>query len=53
MLRYDAADADELRWAIESWQDAGHALIRDTGRELTPGVRPSPPVTVEARQIAD
>jgi hypothetical protein len=54
MVRYDAADADELRWArVESWEDAGHAIIRDTGRELTPGVRPAPPVTIETRQIAD
>ena len=43
MVRYDAADADELRWAkVESWEDAGHAVIRDTGRELAPGVRPAP-----------
>jgi hypothetical protein len=43
MVRYDAADADELRWArVESWEDAGHAVIRDTGRELAPGVRPGP-----------
>ena len=54
MVRYEAADADELRWArVESWEDAGHAIIRDTGRELTPGVRPGPQVTIETRQIAD
>jgi hypothetical protein len=54
MVRYDAADADELRWArVESWEDAGHAVIRDTGRELAPGVRPGPPVTIETRCIAD
>jgi len=54
MVRYDAADADELRWArVESWEDAGHAVIRDIGRELAPGVRPGPPVTIETRCIAD
>jgi hypothetical protein len=54
MVRYDAADADELRWArVESWEDAGYAIIRDTGRELAPGVRPGPPVTIETRCIAD
>jgi hypothetical protein len=54
MVRYDAADADELRWArVESWEDAGYAVIRDTGRELAPGVRPGPPVTIETRCIAD
>jgi hypothetical protein len=53
MVRYDASDG-ELRWArVESWQDAGHAVIHDTGRELTPGVQPGPPVTIETRQIAD
>jgi hypothetical protein len=42
MVRYDASDG-ELRWArVESWQDAGHAVIHDTGRELTPGVQPGP-----------
>ena len=43
MVRYDAADAGEFRWArVESWEDAGHAVIRDTGPELTPGVQPGP-----------
>jgi hypothetical protein len=54
MVRYDTADAGEFRWArVESWEDAGHAVIRDTGPELTPGVQPGPPVTMETRQIAD
>ncbi len=54
MVRYDAADADELRWArAESWDDAGHAVIRDTGRELAPGVRLGPPVTIETKHITD
>jgi len=54
MVRYDAADADELRWAkVESWEDAGQAVIRDTGRELAPGVRLGPPVAIETRSIAD
>ena len=54
MVRYDAADADELRWArVESWEDAGRAVIRDTGRELAPGVRLGPPVAIETRLIVD
>jgi hypothetical protein len=54
MIRHDAADAGEFRWArVESWEDAGHAVIRDTGRELAPGVRLSPPVTIETRRIVD
>ena len=49
-----AADADELRWAkVESWEDAGQAVIRDTGRELGPGVRPGPLVAIDTRFIAD
>jgi hypothetical protein len=54
MIRYNAADADELRWArVESWEDAGHPVIRDIGRELAPGVRLGAPVEIEARFIAD
>jgi len=54
MVRYETADTGEFRWArVESWQDAGYAVVRDTGRELTSEVRPGPPVTVETRQIAD
>ena len=54
MVRYEAVNADELRWArVESWEDAGHAVIRDTGRELAPGVRLGPPVAIETRFIAD
>jgi hypothetical protein len=54
MVRHETADTDELRWAkVESWEDAGHAVVRDIGRELTPGVRPGPSVTIETRQIAD
>ncbi len=54
MVRYDAEDADELRWAkVESWEDAGHAVIRDIGRELAPGVRLGLPVAIEVRFIVD
>jgi len=54
MVRYDAADAGEIRWArVESWEDAGYAVIRDTGRELAPGVRPGPLVAIETKLIAD
>jgi hypothetical protein len=54
MVRHETEDADELRWArVESWEDAGKVVVCDTGRELTPGVRPSPPVTIDTGQIAD
>ena len=54
MVRHETSDADEFRWAkVESWEDAEHAVVRDVGRELTPGVRPGPPVTIETRKIAD
>ncbi|MGH3180652.1 MAG: hypothetical protein ACRDOH_13465 [Streptosporangiaceae bacterium] len=54
MVRRETADIGELRWArVESWEDAGHAVVRDTGRELTPGVRLGPAVTIETAQIAD
>ncbi len=33
MVRHETADTGELRWArVESWEDAGHAVVRDTGR---------------------
>jgi hypothetical protein len=42
------------RWAsVESWEDAGLTVIRDTGRELSPGVRLGPVATIETGQIAD
>src|SRR5260370_3566637 len=54
MIRYGTADTDECRWArVESWEDAGRAVVRDIGRELTSGRRPGPPGTIETRQIAD
>jgi hypothetical protein len=54
MVRHGTADTGELWWArVESWDDAGYAVVRDTGRELTSGVRPGPRVTVEAGQITD
>jgi hypothetical protein len=54
MVRYEIADTDEFRWArVESWEDAGRAVVRDIGRELASGVRPGPAVTIETGQIAD
>jgi len=54
MVRHETEDADEFRWArVESWEDAGKVVVCDTGRELTPGVRPGPPVTIDTGQIAD
>jgi hypothetical protein len=54
MVRYEIADTDEFRWArVESWEDAGRAVVRDIGRELTSGVRPGSPATIETGQIAD
>ncbi len=54
MVRHETADTGELRWArVESWKDAERAVVRDIGRELTSGMRPGPPVTIETGQIAD
>ena len=54
MVRHETADTNEFRWAkVESWEDAGRAVVCDTGRELTSGVRPGPPVAIETGQIAD
>jgi hypothetical protein len=54
MVRYKIADIDEYRWArVDSWQDAARAVVRDTGRELSSGVRPGPPVTIETTKIVD
>jgi hypothetical protein len=54
IVRHETPDTNEFRWArVESWEDAGHAVVRDTGRELAPGVRLGPPVTIETSQIAD
>jgi hypothetical protein len=54
MVRYAPADTDAFRWArVESWEDAGRAVVHDIGRELTSGLRPGPPVSAETRQIAD
>ena len=54
MVRYQTPDTDEFQWArVESWEDAGHGVISDIGRELAPVVRPGPPVTIETSQIAD
>jgi hypothetical protein len=53
LVRYDISDT-EYQWAeVESWDDAGHAIVNTTGRELAPPTRPGPPVTIETRQIAD
>jgi hypothetical protein len=54
MVRYETADTDEFHWArVESWEDSGHAVVRNIGRELAPGVRTGPPLTIETRHIAD
>jgi hypothetical protein len=44
----------EFRWArVESWATEDEAIVRGTGRELTPGVRLGPPVPVAANSIVD
>ena len=46
--------ADEFQWArVESWEDAGHAVVCAIGREVASGVRPGPLATIEMGQIAD
>jgi hypothetical protein len=40
MVRYETADTDEFQWArVQSWEDSGHAVVRDIGRELASGVQ--------------
>jgi hypothetical protein len=54
MVRHETPGSGELWWArVEFWEDAGHAVVRDTGRELTSGVRLGPPVAIETGQILD
>jgi hypothetical protein len=54
MVRRRIADSEEYVWAsVESWEDPGHAVVRDAGRELAPGVRPGPAVTAETGDILD
>lgn len=54
MVRYETAETGEVQWAsVASWEDARHAVVRDIGRELAPGVRPAHLVTIETQQIVD
>jgi hypothetical protein len=54
VVRYNAADTDEFRWAnVKSWEDAEHVVVCDIGRELASGVRPGAPMTIKTKQIAD
>jgi hypothetical protein len=54
MVRHSAANTGQYRWAmVESWEEAGYAVVRDTGRELAPGVGSGPLVIIETAQVAD
>ena len=54
LVRHRKPDKVEFVWArVESWDDAEQLVVRDIGRELTPGVRPDPPMPVETSLIID
>jgi hypothetical protein len=54
MVRYSEEDDDAFRWAqVESWTDDDLAIVRDTGRELAPAVRPGPSIPIEKERIMD
>lgn len=54
MIRHRAASASDFAWAIvESWDNAERPIVRDVGRELTPGIRPGTSAPVDESAIAD
>jgi hypothetical protein len=53
MIRHDTGDAG-LCWArVESWSRDDQVIVRDVGRELSPGGRAGAPILVAARGIVD
>lgn len=54
MVRYEVVDDQSFRWArVESWADDNHAIVSDSGRELSPAIKPGPAVPVETERIMD
>ncbi len=54
MVRYEVADDQPFRWArVESWADDDHAIVSDSGQELSPAVKPGPAIPVEQERIMD
>ena len=54
MVRYSEKDDGAFRWArVESWTDDDLAIVRDTGRELAPAVRPGPSIPIGKERVMD
>jgi hypothetical protein len=54
LIRYRADTDGESTWArVSSWPDEDHAVVRDTGRELRPGLETGPAKDVPTQQIID
>lgn len=54
MVRYEVADDQPFRWArVESWADDDHAIVSDSGQELSPAVKPGAAIPVETERIMD
>jgi hypothetical protein len=54
MIRYEEADDQSFRWArVESWADDDHAIVSDSGQELSPAIKPGPTIPVEKERIMD
>jgi hypothetical protein len=54
LIRYCADTDGSFTWArVSSWSDEDHAVVRDTGRELRPGVEVGPAKQVPSQQIVD
>ncbi len=53
MVRYKVPD-DGFRWArVESWTRDDLTIVRETGREFSPAIRPGTPIPVETARIVD
>lgn len=54
MVRYEVADDQPFRWArVESWADDDHAIVSDSGQELSLAIKPGPAIPVEKERIMD
>jgi hypothetical protein len=54
MVRYEVADDQSFRWArVESWANDDHAIVSDSGQELSPAIKPGPAIPVETEHILD
>ena len=54
MVRYEVADDQSFRCArVESWAGDDHAIVSDSGQELSPAINPGPAISVEKERIMD